>query len=750
MISAWPVLLSGVTLVVGILVLRAGSSRQIQANPVVYSLTFPSDLEVEAVGRFLASLSGLLPPWWKRWVTQPVVTLEVVADSRGIRHHVVAPVSVSKTVEAGLGAHLPSVRFERTTSPLPKSVVGAEYQISSFRRPLRIDPEAVSSGLLSSLQPLHEGESVVVQWQLTPAGPVRPPRLVQKGQTTNLSLDSQLLDNADAVNALRAKQRAPLLLAVGRIGVVAASNRRQRMLLRQVEAPFHASRAPGVNLRRRLVPAANVAQRIQRRSVPLLHFPMVLNSEEVASLIGWPVGLTRVPGLKLGGCRLLPVPTDVPSKGTVLGLSTFPGTSGRPVALSLRARQVHIAIVGPTGSGKSVLMSHLIEQDLWAGYSVVVLDPKGDLLNTVIETMPEERLRDLIVLDASDDARPVGYNPLKCTTSNRELVVEQVLGVMRSIWKASWGPRSDEIIRACLLTLTAVEGMTLAELPPLLFDEGFRSRLLAKLDDPFGVESFWATYAGWGEAERVANTAPVLNKVRAFTMRSRLRGVLGQSAGAVDFPRIIGSRQVLLVNLAAGRLGTEAAYLLGALLFAGLWDAVSARAGLPAEQRPPVMAHLDEFQHLVALPTPAETVLAEARGYGLGLVLAHQHLGQLSGELERAVRANARSKIIFQTSRQDAVSFSREFGGQLTPEDLMGIPAFEAVVSAFAAGSTQPPATVTTLPPGAPLRAKELVYQGSRQRWGVDRADVDAALAARHQAGRASSGPVGRARRTGS
>jgi hypothetical protein len=259
--------------------------------------------------------------------------------------------------------------------------------------------------------------------------------------------------------------------------------------------------------------------------------------------------------------------------------------------------------------------------------------------------------------------------------------------------------------------LTAVGGHSLCELPAVLTDQGFRRRLLTRINDPFGVEGIWATFEGWSEAERLAAVAPVLNKTRALTTRPRLRGVLAQVDGAVDFGRIIAKRQILLVNLAAGTLGTEAAYLLGALLFAGLWDAVTARGQQPIGQRIPI--------------------LAEARSYKLSLTLAHQHLGQLDGDLEHAVLANARNKVVFQTSRADAGTFAKELGGGLTPEDLMGIATHEAVVSLMAAGRVQPPATIRTLPLGPALRPAEVVFEHSAERWGKTRGEVDAALAQR-------------------
>ncbi|MFL6137400.1 MAG: type IV secretory system conjugative DNA transfer family protein [Frankiaceae bacterium] len=733
-----------------LLVLRAGLTKEMQAAPVVLGLRFPGEFDAATVEAFLVALTGLLPPWWRRLVVQPVITFELLADADGVTHRLVVPQAAQEYVERALQAHAPSVRVEPVTDTAWTPSYAVEYRATTPNRPLRVDPTGIASGLLAAVQPLRRSERLIVQWLVAAAGPVPAPRLVStKGtQPTPPLLDSGMLATAEAVTARRKKLRAPLLIATGRVGALAANRDRAIALVRRVEGPLHGTRAPGAHLRRRLLPPETVAGRIARRSVPLLRWPALLNSEEAAGVIGWPTSSAPVPGLPRGGCRLLPVANAVPTQGTVLGTATFPGQAARPVALGLDARFRHLAVTGPTGVGKTTLLTHVAVQDLAAGHGLVVLDPKGDLVRSIAERLPEQRLEDVILLDPADDARPVGYNPLHATTSgNRELAVEQVLGVMHAIWQANWGPRTDEILRGCLTALAHVGGMTLCEVPALLTDAGFRRRVLRGVDDPFGVEGFWAGFEGWSDGERASATAPLLNKVRALTMRPRLRGILGQAEGAIDFGRIIARRQVLLVNLAVGQIGSEAAYLLGALLFAGLWDAVSARGHLPPERRPTVMAVIDEFQHVVALPTPAETILAEARSYRLGLTIAHQHLGQLDADLQHAVMANARSKLLFQAARDDAAVFARELGGGLTADDLTGIPAYEAVASCFSAGHVQPPTTLRTAPLEPPLRDFEAVRAASRQRWGVDRADVEAALLARQQGQHEPAPRIGRSPR---
>lgn len=721
---------------IGLLVaLRVAKTAKLQSDPITYRLTFPTGVEAEAVERLLASLTSLLLPWWKRLGAQPAVVFEVAASNDGITHLLTIPRSVEGRVVAALQAHLPGVRTELVQLEAPMPTRGVEYRTTSDCRPLRCDPAAMSADLLANLQPLSGKETITVQWVITAAAPVRAPRVARKDDERNApTLTNQTVRDAEALSALRSKQREALLLGCGRVAV-RAEGPRAVQLLHQVEAAWHASRAPGVQLRRRLLPQRLVAKRVTQRNAPLFSWPALLNVEEAAGLIGWPIGVTALPGLRLGGCRLLPATASIPTVGTVIGFSNFPGEGDRPLALDEVARRRHLAITGPTGVGKSTLMANMIVQDAINGHGITVIDPKGDLVDTVAELLPESRLEDVILLDPADDERPVGYSPLNSTPDTRELVVEQVLGVMRSIWQANWGPRTDDILRGCLLSLSEIPKLTLCEVPALLTDEPFRRRVLAFVHDAT-LQQFWATFNAWSPADRAQAIAPVLNKTRALTMRPRLRGILAQAEGAVDFGRIIRERKILLVNLASGRIGTEAAHLLGALLFAGLWDAVSAQALVRPEDRIPTMAYIDEFQHVVSIPTPAETILAEARAYGLGLTLAHQHLGQLDSDLQHATLANARSKVVFQTSQADARVFARELGGGLTPEDLQGLNGYEAVASLFAEGAVQPPATIKTTPLGPPLRDADEVKQMSRSRYGTDRAVVEAEMSERQRGSR--------------
>src|SRR5439155_23656470 len=102
------------------------------------------------------------------------------------------------------------------------------------------------------------------------------------------------------------------------------------------------------------------------------------------------------------------------------------------------------------------------------------------------------------------------------------------------------------------------------------------------------------------------------------------------------------------------------------------------RAAMPEERRLDAAVYVDECQNFLHLPGSLDDVLAEARGYRLALTLAHQHLGQLPKEFAEGVAANARNKVFFTVSPDDARVLARHVGPYLDPEDLAHLDRYQA------------------------------------------------------------------------
>jgi hypothetical protein len=702
-----------------------------------FAVTYPRGSTSDQVRAFTRSLSGLLLPRWRRCLGSPSVVIEAQATAAGISHYLRLPAGSTDYVLAQLRAALPGVRVEETEAAAFKPSLARELRVSNKTQALRTDdPVQSAAALLATLSPIPEGGCAVVQWVVTAAAPRPVPEALGRRGSGRVS--------AELVRGEREKQSEPPLHATVRIGVATHSTKQDRQLLRRILGAFHLGTSPAANFRVRWVSTEVVARQIARASAPALGWPDLVNAQELSAFAGIPMGEPYLPGLTLGASPQLPPATEIPARGRALGRATFPGAE-RPVAISAKDSLRHLHVIGPTGVGKSTLLLNLICGDMAAGRGIVVVDPKGDLILDVLKRVPPGRARDVILLDPTDEARPVGFNLLGGAADAPEVAADQVVSLFQGLYKAFWGPRTDDLLRASVLTLARHPGMTLAEIPLILSDEGFRRRLIANLDD-YVLAGFWDWYEALTPGERSQATGPVLNKLRTFLLRKRLRNVIGQSTSTFSLTEVLTEQKVLLVSLAKGTLGEDASRLLGSALLAQLWQAVQARAALPPKQRPMVFGYVDEFQDYVGIPTSFADLLAQARGYHFGLTLAHQLFGQLPGDLKQAVLANTRSRVAFQLAHTDAATLAKEFGPEVAPDDLGALDAFEAVAQVAAQSKVSRPVSIATLPPPLPVSQAQTIRSLSRQRYGRPVAEVEAEL--RERAEQTPTAPIKRTRRT--
>ena len=683
-----------------------------------HRLRWPREMDLarlQAISRLLAVAAGA-----------PVV-IETVGREGAVEHRLALPPARADAVIEQLRTAVPGlgvVTLEGRSPIEPRRAL--ELRLTTSQRALRIEQaESVSRAVLTALALARRGEQLVLQWQLLTA---MPPTRVASGAGSGEPLPMSVADvlvgrrgrlDGEARQALRAKRAFPVWRSVGRLAVRASTPAREQMLLRELVAALRLADSPGVRLFvKRCSPA-----RIDRFARSWFA-PLRLNSAEFVSVSGWPVGITAAVPVERSGAHALPPSKAVPSGERVVCVSTFPGRE-RPLALSARDGLRHLHLLGPTGTGKSTLLLNLIAQDIAAGRGVVVVEPKGDLIRDVVERIPARRLEDVVLLDPADERHPVGLNPLARNGRPPELVADQLLALFRGMYESSWGPRTNDIMAASLLTLARTAGATLCALPALLGEPSFRHRVVSALDDPIGLEPFWHAYENWSQAERQAAIAPTMNRIRPFLVRPQLRAVLGQARPRFDFSQVFSRRKVVLVSLAKGALGSEAATLLGSLILTQLWAAALRRATVSPERREPVFVYVDEVQDYLRLPTDVGEALVQARGLGVGFVLAHQHLSQLDASTRSAVLTNARSRVCFQLAPEDARVLA---SGALTADDLRELPVFEVYAQLVADGAVQPWCSGGTLPPSSPLSDPDALRKRSRERYGVDRQVVDAEL----------------------
>jgi hypothetical protein len=367
----------------------------------------------------------------------------------------------------------------------------------------------------------------------------------------------------------------------------------------------------------------------------------------------------------------------------------------------------HIYIVGKTGTGKSTLLETLMRMDLCAGNGFALLDPHGDLVEEVRAAVPAERRDDLVYFNVPDASDVLGFNPLEPTQpAARALVASGLLGAFKKIWADTWGPRMEHILRNALLTLLDQPEATLADVLRLFDDPGFRRAAIVHVENP-QVRRFWI-----GEFEqypwrlRAEAIAPIQNKVGAFLTHPILNRILTQPRSSLDLRALMDQGGILLVNLAKGRLGEDAAALLGALLVSHIGLAGLGRAEAPTEQRRDFFLYLDEFHTFTTLGLAG--MLSELRKYRVGMVLAHQYLTQLDEQVLAAVLGNVGTIVSFRVGLADAEILAREFHPFLSPVDLTNLPNHRIYLRLMIDGAVSRPFSAET------IRASELPDLGGR------------------------------------
>ena len=718
-----------------------------------YELNPPRELDLDAV-------TGLIRPLATRPISGIMATVPVVVfelwDHGGsqISWRIGIESTSTTAITAHLTAQLPSIGL----SPLedaPRSALTLAAEVSTFgwSSLLRLEmAAAVSAGLYGTLRQLRPGETAVMRWTVGPSRP-RQARPADLSWTELFGLRSPKKPDATALRLWREKSTEPIFAVRGYIGAGASSSERAAALIQRLGDGLRLANSAHAGVRLGRVSHAGVRKMDTLRRLPG-SWSGVLNAAELASVLGWPVEATPSDDLQVIGGHIGRAPSSLlvaadgerSPRERILGESLHPAQRGELVTVPIDTSLHHTHIVGPTGSGKSTLLAGLVGADIASGRAVLLLDPKGDLVTDVLARVPEHRRDDVVVIEP-DSVRSVGINVLAGDTSQAERRADQIVHLLSELHGGNLGPRSTDVALHALITASRLPDGTLADVPILLTNPAFRRRVLAQVADPLVLTPWWSWFNALSEAERGQVVAPLLNKLRAFLSRDALRRMLGQSNPKFTLDELFSGnrRRIVLINLNRGSLGPETASLLGALILTQAWAAIQRRASLDPDHRHPVMVTIDEVQDYLHLPgVDLGDFFAQARGLGVAVTVAHQHLDQLSATQRAGIMANARSLVTFHPAAADARPLAASLGGGLDGDDLLRLRAYEACCQLLVAGQPSMPFSVRTKPLPPWLGDPNELKRTSAERYGVDGDQLDDTLTRRWQGGDATSNtPIG-------
>ena len=376
-------------------------------------------------------------------------------------------------------------------------------------------------------------------------------------------------------------------------------------------------------------------------------------------------------------------------------------TAGKPMPVHfpedlLRRHHLYVA---RTRMGKSTLMHHIAVHKMREkaegrdGDAIVVIDPHTDLVDGILEHVPDSLTDRVRVIDLSDASRSPGINLLDTRVfADRDRTADSVVRVAKGLWE-QWGPRMQSILEQTVKTLHEAnehpetdenEQHTILDGLRLLSNDPYRNAVLAKVSDPYLLEWWARDFGSWHRQYRAEALAPVQTRLSYYASSKRARAILGQRRSTIDIRETILDGGVLLVSTSQGTVGRDVAALVGASLL-NLVDAVIREQGSVAlRERRGALVIVDEMQTMPGVDY--ESMLSELGKFGASFILATQSLAKLD-DLSRTMRdtllANVGCLAVFQVAGSDARHLVWELGkDRVTEEDIVSLPVHHCYVRA--------------------------------------------------------------------
>jgi len=398
--------------------------------------------------------------------------------------------------------------------------------------------------------------------------------------------------------------------------------------------------------------------------------------------------------------KALPTPENCdPEEVSFFGETTLSGGLGderKTFGLLREDRRKHLYLIGKSGVGKTKLLEHLIRSDIYYGHGVCVVDPNGDLIQNLLNFIPEDRVKDVVLIDFSNPNQVPAWNPLaQVPRGERHHIVSGIVEVFSRLFGSSWNPRAEHLLRFALLALLDHPKSSFATLLGMLSSSELQKEIVAN-SEPGVVKRFWEhEYETWQSAADKRAMSVLINTLSAFLSHPHLFSAFSSTENKINLQSCIQEGKIVLVCIPKGVLGDSNSTLIGSLFLALFKRAALTRAQTHQDQRFPFYLYVDEFQNVAT--ESFLSLLSESNRYNICLTASNQFLGQMSTPLKNAVLGNAGTLVAFQVSAEDAEILSKEFAPVVESRDLINLPEREFYAKISVSGRRYDPFSGITL-----------------------------------------------------
>ena len=741
---------------------RGREAQSLDSTLIQVTVPRENEIKIDAAEQFFASFAGIKQSGMFSFIKyKPHISFEIVGMAEDIRFYVYTPNKYQDLVEKQINASYPDAEIKIVDEKKQKEgyIVGNEYNIfsktgrvafTSFNlsdsnyKPIKTYKDLAvdsMSSITSVLAKMSIGEGAAIQiiisgadskWSKSGRKFIASTKKAESNpETAKYSADPKELEGIEN------KISKPGFYAAIRVVVSSSSQEAADAHLSNIVSVF--DQFSGINKfkkNKHWIKGNFISDFIYR------YMPdrgaAILSSEELAGLFHFPNKSVATPHIHWLNAKRAPAPAQIPDSGLFLGTSTFRGIA-KPVYIQKDDRRRHMYVVGKTGVGKSEFLKDMILQDIKNGEGVCFIDPH-DTIEKLLPLIPPERAEDVILFDPSDTGRPMGLNMLEAQTEEeKHYIVSSIVGLMYKLYDPNKtgiiGPRFEHAIRNAMLTVMCEKGSTFIEVVRALTDANFVQELLPKVTDPI-VRRYWTDQiAQTNDFHKSEVLDYIVSKFGRFVTDKMIRNIIGQSASAFDFRKVMDEGKILLVSLSKGKIGEENASFLGLILVPKILVAAMSRQDIPEASRRDFYLYVDEFQNF-ATPDFAQ-ILSEARKYRLNLIVANQFIGQMDEEVKNAIFGNVGSIISFRVGVNDANYLQHEFQPVFSEADLINVDVYNAYVKTIVHNEPVNPFSMdltrdmTKEEQAGNPRVAELIRELSRLKYGKEITALEASIAER-------------------
>lgn len=440
-----------------------------------------------------------------------------------------------------------------------------------------------------------------------------------------------------------------------------------------------------------------------------------------------------------------PVEAESSSKGIVFAKNTYKGKE-RLVEIKDKDLVRHLVIQGKTGSGKSEWMKTAFLDHIKKGRGAMVLEPHGKLADELLEIIPENRRKDVILFDLFSD-HPWPFNFCKVPERENQILngeqlmqktVDEAVEIFKRAFTDVWSEKNEYFITNAIKAIMET-GYTMLELPRMFSDKKFRDAIIPKIKDP-KVKKFWTTKfkpnaQGKIDAATESTAQSVEYKLEKFLNSRELVRALGQN-DCIDFKDILDNNKIIIFKFSKDRMSRDRINFMGGIAMKLL--IVGAFARDKSMWDTPFTVWIDEAQNFIG--ESIKDVLYELRKYGIGLILMHQELEQMKEVpgLINAIYNNIGTSITFTVGDMDAPFFANKYGPRVDGSDLMNLPSRYGYCKLLVNGSTTDTFNIYSLDRPQPENAekasecvREILEYNKKGKMNID--EIDTMIAARYE-----------------